>query len=119
MDTLFLHGLTVKTLIGVYEWERQHSQDLLLDLDIGTDFQLSAQSDNIDDTIHYGDLVQALREALAEQEFLLLETLAEYVAQFVLTQFQAEWIKVKVVKPGILAGVSKVGIQIERRQTET
>lgn len=117
MDTLFLHGLTVKTLIGVYEWERQQSQNLLLDLDIGTDFQRSAQSDNIDDTIHYGDLVEALREALAQQEFLLLEALAEYVAQFVLTQFHAMWVSVKVVKPGILAGVAEVGVQIKRQSS--
>lgn len=116
MDTLFLHGLTVETLIGVYPWERQQRQSLILDLDIGTDFQLSAQSDDVNDTIHYGELAQALRQTLAEQEFLLLEALAEYIAQFVLSRFGAQWIQVKVVKPGILAGVDRVGIQIRRTQ---
>ncbi|MCT6882318.1 MULTISPECIES: dihydroneopterin aldolase [Snodgrassella] len=114
MDTIFLHGMTAQTLIGVYQWERQQRQTLLLDLDIGTDFRQAAQSDNIDDTIHYAKVVENLREALAEEEFLLLEALAEYVAQFILTRFGALWVRVKVIKPGILAGVKEVGVLIER-----
>ncbi|KDN11739.1 dihydroneopterin aldolase [Snodgrassella communis] len=117
MDTIFLHGMSVQTLIGVYQWERQQQQTLLLDLDIGTDFQRAAQSDNIDDTIHYARVAENLCEALAEQEFLLLEALAEYVAQFILTRYGALWVRVKVVKPGILAGVKEVGVLIERQGT--
>ncbi|MBI0158543.1 dihydroneopterin aldolase [Snodgrassella alvi] len=118
MDTIFLHGMTAQTLIGVYQWERQQQQTLLLDVDIGTDFQQAAQSDNIDDTIHYARVADDLREALAEQEFLLLEALAEYVAQFILNRYGALWVRVKVVKPGILAGIKEVGVQIERRNTQ-
>lgn len=114
MDTIFLHGLSADTLIGVYEWERQQPQTLLFDLDIGTDIQAAAQSDNINDTIHYAEVADALRQNLAEQQFLLLEALIEHVAQFILDNFAAQWVRVKVVKPGILAGVKSVGLQIER-----
>ena len=72
MDTLFLHGLKAETLIGVYDWERQQRQTLLLDVDIGTDARPAGHSDNIDDTIHYGDVAEALRHNLAQQQFLLL-----------------------------------------------
>ena len=114
MDTLFLHGLKAETLIGVYDWERQQRQTLLLDVDIGTDARPAGHSDNIDDTIHYGDVAEALRHNLAQQQFLLLEALAEHVAQFLLDDFGALWVRVRVVKPGILAQVREVGIQIER-----
>lgn len=114
MDTLFLHGFTVETLIGVYEWERKQCQQLLLDLDIGTDFHISAHSDDIKDTIHYGELAETLRELLINQEFFLLEALAEYIAQFILSRYSIEWVKVKIVKPGILSGVEQVGVQIKR-----
>ena len=114
MDTLFLHGLKAETLIGVYDWERQQRQTLLLDVDIGTDARPAGHSDNIDDTIHYGDVAEALRHNLAQQQFLLLEALAEHVAQFFLDDFGALWVRVRVVKPGILAQVREVGVQIER-----
>jgi dihydroneopterin aldolase len=114
MDTLFLHGLKAETLIGVYDWERQQRQTLLLDVDIGTDARPAGHSDNIDDTIHYGDVAEALRHNLAQQQFLLLEALAEHVAQFLLDDFGALWVRVRVVKPGILAQVREVGVQIER-----
>ncbi len=116
MDTIFLHGLKAKTLIGVYEWERQQPQILLLDLDIGTDFLQAAQSDDVADTIHYAQVAEEIISALAEQSFLLLEALAEYVAQFILTRYQALSVKVKVVKPGILASVAQVGVMIERQR---
>lgn len=116
MDTIFLHGLKAKTLIGVYEWERQQPQILLLDLDIGTDFLQAAQSDDVADTIHYAQVAEEIISALADQSFLLLEALAEYVAQFILTRYQALSVKVKVVKPGILASVAQVGVMIERQR---
>lgn len=118
MDTIFLHGLKAKTLIGVYEWERQQPQILVLDLDIGTDFLQAAQSDDVADTIHYAQVAEEIISALAEQSFLLLEALAEYVAQFILTRYQALSVKVKVVKPGILASVAQVGVMIERQRVE-
>ena len=76
MDKIFLHGMKADTLIGVYDWEREQMQTLLLDLDIGVAEQ-SAASDHIDDTIHYGDVCEAVRQSLREQSFLLLEALAE------------------------------------------
>lgn len=115
MDKIFLHGMKADTLIGVYDWERQHKQTLILDLDIGIPSR-AAVSDQIDDTIHYGEVCQAIRNSLHNQQFLLLETLAEHIAQMVLEDFSALFVRVKVVKPGILSGVREVGVEIERHR---
>lgn len=115
MDTLFLHGLKADTLIGVHDWERRQRQTLVLDIDIGIDVRAAVRSDDIDDTIHYGELAEVLRHNLAQQQFMLLEALAEHVAQLLLDDFDAQWVRVRVVKPGILAQVREVGVQIERR----
>ncbi|MCP2040193.1 dihydroneopterin aldolase [Neisseria sp. HSC-16F19] len=114
MDTIFLHGLKAETLIGVYDWERRQRQTLVLDLTLGTDFAAAAASDNIADTIHYAEVAEVLRQNLAEQQFLLLEALAEHVAALILTDFGARWVRVRVVKPGILPQVASVGVEIER-----
>lgn len=113
MDKIFLHGMKAETLIGVYDWERRNKQTLVFDVDLAMPARAAAD-DNIDDTIHYGEVCTRLRQMLAERDFLLLESLAEYTAQWLLTEFQAAWVKVRIVKPGILADVREVGVEIER-----
>ena len=114
MDIIFLREVRVDTVIGVYEWERRAPQTIELDLDIGTPSEAPCHSDNIGDTIHYGVVVERLRATLAEQHFLLIEALAEHIARIVREEFGAPWVRVAVTKLGILPGVKKVGVQIER-----
>ena len=114
MDIIFLREVRADTIIGVYEWERQASQAIELDLEIGIPSEVPCHSDDIGDTIHYGMVVDRLRQALAEQHFLLIEALAEYIAKVIREEFGAPWVKVAVTKLGILPGVKKVGVQIER-----
>ena len=114
MDIIFLREVRVDTVIGVYEWERRAPQTIELDLDIGIPSEQPCHSDDIGDTIHYGVVVERLRKALAEQHFLLIEALAEYIAKMIREDFGAPWVKVSVTKLGILPGVKYVGVLIER-----
>ena len=113
MDKILLHGMKAETLVGMYDWERTQPQTLLLDLDIGVRTG-SGGSVDIADTVHYADVCEAVRMSLAHQDFMLLEALAEHVANLVLQDFAAVWVRVRVVKPGILAGVRETGVEIER-----
>ncbi|MDD2183486.1 dihydroneopterin aldolase [Kingella sp. SNUBH-2017] len=116
MDKIFLHGMRVETLIGVYAWERQQTQALTMDLDIGMP-ERATLADDIADTVHYGEVCETVRRELAGRDFLLLETLAEYLAQLVLDDFGAQWVRVRIVKPGILPAVRETGVEIERRRS--
>ena len=70
-------------LIGVYEWERRVPQTVQLDLEIGLPPK-ERRSDRIGDTIDYAKVVGAHRSrAFAENRFLLVEALAEHIAQLV------------------------------------
>lgn len=113
MDKIFLYGMKADTLIGVYDWERERKQTLILDLEISV-LERTGMSDDIGDTIHYGEVCEVVRRSLAEQDFLLLETLAEHIAQLILNDFGAAKVRVRIVKPGILPDVAQVGIEIER-----
>ena len=113
MDKIFLRGMKANTLIGVYDWERERPQTLILDLDIGIPEQ-SGQDDDIGNTVHYGEVCEAVRTSLAEQSFLLLESLAEHIAKLILDNFGALSVRVRIIKPGILPDVKEVGIEIER-----
>ena len=113
MDKIFLHGMKADTLIGVYDWERQHKQTLILDLDVVLP-ENSHQDDNIEHTIHYGEMCQLIRQELADCDFKLLESLAEFVAQLVFEHYPTPQLRVRVSKAGVLPDVREVGIEIER-----
>jgi len=113
MDKIFLHGMKADTLIGVYDRERQHKQTLILDLDVVLP-ENSHQDDNIEHTIHYGEMCQLIRQELADCDFKLLESLAEFVAQLVFEHYPTPQLRLRVSKAGVLPDVREVGIEIER-----
>lgn len=114
MDTIFLHGVRAKTLIGWYEWERVAPQVVELDLEIGLPSSQASCSDNLVDTIDYDKVVNEVRTSLMEQHFQLLEALAEHIANLIMANFGAPWVRVSVTKLGILHEVGRVGVTIER-----
>ncbi len=114
MDIIFLNGMAVETLVGVYEWERQHSQTLYLDLQVGI-AENSQRNDDLNLTLSYADIAACVRSEMAAQSFQLLESVGEHIATVLLQQAGVMEVTVKVVKPGILPGVREVGIQITRK----
>lgn len=114
MDVIFLQEVKVQTVLGVPDWERLAPQTVVLDIELAMPHSRSCTSDDIADTIDYGQIVARIREVLAEKSFRLVEALAESVAQMILAEFGTPWVKVRVGKPGILSGVKQLGVEIER-----
>jgi dihydroneopterin aldolase len=114
MDIIFLQEVKVKTHLGVPEWERLVAQTIILDIELAMPHSRSCQTDTIEDTIDYGQIVGQIRETLAEKSFKLVEALAEHVCQLIIKEFGSPWVKVRVAKPGILPGVKALGVVIER-----
>ena len=116
MDTIFISELKIKTKLGVPAWERIVAQTIILDIEIGYDLAKACKSDAIADTIDYGGVVARIQVSLKEYRFQLVEALAEHICQLILSEFKAESVKIKVAKPGILAGLKALGITIERQK---
>jgi 7,8-dihydroneopterin aldolase/epimerase/oxygenase len=114
MDIVFIRDLRIDTVVGVYDWERRIRQTVIFDLDMGTDIRRAAASDKIDDTLDYKTVAKRIIQYVSEQEFQLVETLAENVAGIVLNEFKVPWVKVTLHKPGAVSGSKSVGIMIER-----
>ena len=113
MDVIFIQDFRLEILIGVYEWERRVPQTVQIDLEIGLPPR-EKRSDRIGDTIDYAKVVARIEASLAENRFLLVEALAEHIAQLVITEFRAPWIRASVTKLGALKGVKRLGVTIER-----
>ena len=106
--------IKVKTKLGVPAWERMVAQTIILDIEIGYDLSAAGKSDAIADTIDYGAVVARIHDTLKEHSFQLVEALAEHICQLILSEFGALSVKIKVAKPGILAGLKALGVVIER-----
>ena len=114
MDKIIIRQLRLETMIGLYPWERQVRQQLLVDMEIGTDISAAAASDDLHHTINYAEVCEQVAAVADAGRFKLLETFAERIARLVLTEFAAPWIKVSVYKLDTLTQVEKVGVVIER-----
>jgi dihydroneopterin aldolase len=114
MDTIFLQEVKVEACLGVPEWERLRPQTIVLDIELAMPHSRSCQTDAIQDTIDYGQIVARIRETLAENSFKLVEALAEHVCQMMIAEFGSPWSRVKVGKPGIMPRVKQLGVVIER-----
>lgn len=114
MDVIFIEELRADTWIGIYPREKAMPQTVELSLRIGVSTASAGASDDIRDTVDYAVVVQRLRAELAQRHFNLLEKLAEFVATLLLEDFAAQWVRVSVAKLGMIPGVKRVGVVIER-----
>ena len=114
MDKIFLSELKVETVIGIWEWERKIRQTVIIDLEMSADIAKAAATDQVEDTLNYKSVAKRIQSFVADSSFQLVETLAERIAGIVREEFDVEWVKVRVNKPGAIRGSRDVGVVIER-----
>ncbi len=114
MDIVYIHDLKIETVIGIYDWERECKQVVCLDLEMGTDIRPAAIAEDIALTLNYKAVSKRLTSFIEESEFLLIEAMAEKVAEIVLTEFDVPWLRLRVGKPGAVSVARDVGVIIER-----
>jgi dihydroneopterin aldolase len=117
-DRVFIENLTVETVIGIFDWEREIRQAVSLDMEMDFDIRKAARSDSIEDTLDYKAVSKRLIRFIEQSEFQLVETLAERCAAIVLAEFPVNRIRLKLSKPGAVRGSSAVGVIIERANGE-
>ena len=113
-DHVFIEGLEIETLIGIYDWERRIRQPLVFDIEMAFDNRKPAATDAIDDTLDYKAVSKRLIAFVSESDFGLVETLAERCAALILDEFDVRHVRLKLSKPGAVRGARAVGVVIER-----
>lgn len=116
MDIVFINQLEVRTVIGVFDWEREIKQKLVFDIELGTDIAKAARSDELVDTLDYKAISHAVFDMVEKSEYQLVETVAEKVAQMILKEFPVNWLSLTLNKPGAVSVAQSVGVKIERGQ---
>lgn len=115
MGLVFLRDLRVRTLIGVEEQERREMRHVLVNLELETDLEPAAASDDLADSVDYAAIAARVRDHAAASRFRLLEALAGSIAALVLDGFPlVRAVTVRVEKPGAVAEVRTVGVELRR-----
>ncbi|EYT57521.1 MULTISPECIES: dihydroneopterin aldolase [Microbacterium] len=119
LDEIVLTGLTVFGRHGVFEHERRDGQDFTIDLRLRLSLAKAADSDDVTDTVHYGELAEKVAAVVAGEPVNLIETLAERIAAVGLEDRRVQEVVVTVHKPHapIPLNFADVAVTIIRRRT--
>ncbi|KQZ23324.1 dihydroneopterin aldolase [Microbacterium sp. Root553] len=121
LDEIVLTGLTVFGRHGVYDHERENGQEFTIDLLLTMSLRAAAASDDVVDTVHYGELAEEVAAVVAGEPVNLIETLAERIADVALADSRVQFATVTVHKPHapIALTFSDVAVTVRRaRSTE-
>jgi len=98
-DELSVTGIECWGHHGVFEHEKREGQTFVVDLTLGLDSTPAAASDDLRDTVDYGSLVAAVKQAVEADPVDLIETLAQRLADVCLRERRVEWARITVHKP--------------------
>lgn len=121
MDRIRLTGLRVRGFHGVYDFERRAGQDFVVDVELGMSLEAAAESDDVADTVHYGELASRLAEVVAGEPVNLLETLASRLLEVCLADGRVAQATVTVHKPQapIELAFEDVSVTMTRRSSSS
>lgn len=119
LDEIVLTGLVVFGRHGVHAHERENGQEFTIDLSLRLALEQAAASDDVRDTVHYGELAEKVAAVVAGEPVNLIETLAERIAAVPLEYPRVQNVTVTVHKPQapISLDFADVAVTVHRSRT--
>jgi FolB domain-containing protein len=114
MDQIMIRDLRIYGIIGVYEWERNQPQEILINIVLSTDLRKAGRSDNLADTIDYAKIAQKVRDHAEKAGRFTVEALATDLAALCLEEPAVQKVVVRLEKPAAVPDCRSVGVEIER-----
>jgi 7,8-dihydroneopterin aldolase/epimerase/oxygenase len=111
-DYVSVKDLSVATVIGVHDWEREVEQTLRFSVDMAVDVRPAAASDDLADALDYSAVADTIAAVVREGRFRLIETAAERVAERLLADFPVTWLRLEVRKPITAASASAAYVAV-------
>jgi FolB domain-containing protein len=118
MDKVIIKDLLVRGVIGINDWEREITQDILINIVAVTDTHRAAETDDIEDCVNYKTLAKKVQSHAETAARLTVEALANDLAKICLGEKNVQSVIVRVEKPGAVRFAASVGVEIERSRDE-
>ena len=118
LDRIHIRDLLQRCIIGIYDEERRDKQDVVINITLHADLRQAGQSDDIQDTVDYKAIKKQVIAMVDGSAFLLVERMAERIAEICLSDPRVAQVDVRVAKPGALRFARTVEVDITRTQKE-
>jgi len=109
-----IKDLRCRTVIGIYEWEREQSQNVVINIEYEFDGVKAAETDDISDAVDYKAMKERVIEEVESSHFYLLEKLASRVLEIVMSDRKVSRATVEVDKPHALRFAESVSVVCSR-----
>lgn len=116
MAIIRIKDLRLRAIIGANDWERDHKQDILINISFHFDASSSVKSDNLSDTVDYKTITKNIISHVETSEFFLIEKLADTVLDIVLKHPLISEAEVKIDKPFALRFADSVSIELRKKK---
>ena len=113
-DRIHIRGLQARCVVGVEPDERRKKQDVVIHITLHADLRRPCATDDLRDTVDYKTVRDQVLAMVEGSSYLLLERLAERVADVCLAHAGVEQVRVRVEKPGALRSARGAGVEIVR-----
>jgi len=118
-DTVSGHRFSYSCRIGFHEYERHIAQRLLIDFEAETDWREAAQRDRAKDLVDYYEINRAIGALIDNNEWRLVEAVAEAVAKLLCTDFPVTAVHVRVTKqPFDMPNCESVSVACHRNRAD-
>ena len=117
MAIIRISNLKLRTIIGIHDWEREHKQDVIINVAITFDAQKASESDCLEDTLDYKAITKHIIQEVESSNYYLLERLAKNVLNIVLEYPKVQEATVRVDKPFALRFADSVSVEMSEAQT--
>ncbi len=114
MDKVIIKDLLARGIIGINDSERDHPQDILINITAFTDTRRAAATDDIEDCVNYRTLAKKAQAHAEKANRLTVEALANDIAALCLKEKNVQRVIVRVEKPGAVRFAASVGAEVER-----
>jgi D-erythro-7,8-dihydroneopterin triphosphate epimerase len=116
MAIIRITDLSLRTIIGLYDWERTIKQDVIINAEIHFDAAKAAKTDKVEDTIDYKTINKKIIAHVEESKYFLIEKMAGAVLQIIMDEPKAQAAKVRIDKPGALRFAKSVSVELEAKR---
>ncbi|UCD29309.1 MAG: dihydroneopterin aldolase [Planctomycetota bacterium] len=114
LDKIYIRDLHLRCIIGINQEERHKKQDVVINITMYADLRSAGKKDRIENTVDYKAVKKKVIAMVEESSCLLLENLAERIAQICLDENRVQRVAVTVDKPGALRFARSVAVEIIR-----
>lgn len=116
-DFILVNDLRITTICGALPEEKVRAQPFRFDIEVEADLSAAGQTDDLNQTIHYGELTDQVVAAITAQPWILIERMAQVVADVALSFHGALAVTVEVrkLRPPVAHALDSTAVRITRR----